>query len=319
MPILSKDAIKIAYYDKTTPPQKAKQWEARLRAYLPNLEFTDLLSRDADDAQFALVWQPPSGRLATLPQLRLILSLGQGVDHLFSDAALPTDIPICRIVDAQMSVAMGHWVISCLLDHIRHGPAYRAQAAKRIWSEHDQPDIRGIRVGIYGIGAIGAEVARQIAALHFCVYGWSRTPKQIEGIECLSGADGWQEMLTKCQIHICLLALTDATRGLFDEAAFAKMPAESYVINGGRGGHIVEADLLAAIKSNHLAGAALDVFATEPLAENHGFWAEPRIAIFPHVAAQTEPNTAAQQIAEAVMAVLDGRLPTNQVSVVKGY
>ena len=319
MSVLSTAAVKIAFLDGLCSPEKATIWEEQLRAYLPNLEFVSLNSAEADDAEVALVWQPPAGRLASLPKLKIILSLGQGVDHLFSDPDLPSHIPVCRIVDPHMSVAMGHWVISCLLDHLRHGPAYRSQQSKHLWHGHNQIDHRQIQVGIYGIGAIGATVAQMVAGLGFPVSGWSRSQKQYDGIDCHSGVAGFQHMLTSCQYHICLLPLTNDTRGLFDKDAFARMPKGAYFMNGGRGGHVIEDDLLAAVRSQHLSGAALDVFQLEPLPEDSPLWDEEQISIFPHVAAQTEPHTAVTQIATAIADSIDGRAPAHQVAMTKGY
>ena len=316
---LSNVAVKIAYLDGLSSPEKAGIWEAQLRTYLPHLEFVSLDDAAADTADIALVWKPPAGRLAQLKTLKGILSLGQGVDHLFNDPDVPTDIPICRIVDPHMSVAMGHWVISCILDHLRHGPAYRSQQNQHVWQGHDQIDHRDIRVGIYGIGAIGSEVAKMVSALGFKVSGWSRGKKTISGIECYSGQDGFQHMLASCSYHVCLLPLTDETRWIFNAASFSQMSAGSYFINGGRGDHVKEADLLDAVGSSHLSGAALDVFHTEPLPQEHPFWDAKNICVFPHVAAQTEPHTAVQQIAHAIADIMSGKAPANQVAATKGY
>ena len=319
MTILSEQPLILAYHDAHSGRHKAQLWQERLAAYFPNLRFVDLLDDAAEEAEAALVWRPPAGRLAALPKLQVILSLGQGVDHLFSDSDLPLSVPACRIVDPQMSVAMGHWVVGAILDHMRSGPAYRAQAAARIWQACPQPDARQLPVGIYGIGAIGGVVAKMVAGLGFPVYGWSRQEKKIAGINCLSGDAGLQQMLATCHYHVCLLPLTAETEGLFDASAFAAMPEGAYFLNGGRGGHVREDDLLAAIRSRHLSGAALDVFAEEPLVPSHPFWDEETIAIFPHVAAQTDANTAAEQIAHAIHAVRTGQQPANQVSIDRGY
>lgn len=319
MTMLSDQPIILAYHDAHSGRHKAALWKDRLSGYFPQLHFVDLMDDEAEEAEAALVWRPPAGRLASLPKLQIILSLGQGVDHLFSDSDLPLSVPTCRIVDPQMSVAMGHWVVGAILDHMRSGPAYRAQAAARIWQACPQPDARQLPVGIYGIGAIGGVVAQMVAGLGFPVYGWSRQEKTIDGIKCLSGDAGWQEMLASCHYHVCLLPLTHQTEGLFNAAAFAAMPEGAYFLNGGRGGHVNEDDLLMAVRSGSLSGAALDVFAQEPLVPSHPFWDEEAIAIFPHVAAQTDANTAAEQIAHAIHAVRNGRQPENQVSINRGY
>ena len=308
----------IAYHDGSTDLDRFARWESALSPYLDDFKLVDLASAEAEQAIAALVWSPPEGRLAALPDLRMIQSLGQGVDHLLAQSGLP-DVPISRLVDPDMSHTLSQWIIAVLLDHLRDGPAYRAKRQNRDFSGLLQKRTWQLPVAIYGIGAIGEMVAKRLNAIGFEVYGWSRRLKDIEGVHCLAGRDGFQHMLSNCAVHISVLPLTDETRHIFDEKAFAAMPEDAYFINGGRGAQVVEADLLAAIQKGHLAGAALDVFETEPLPDNHPFWAEERIAIWPHVAAQTSPETSAQQVAQSILNVSKGLAPLNQIDLARGY
>jgi glyoxylate/hydroxypyruvate reductase A len=292
----------------------------RLAAYLPGCQLVPLADKVADDAEIALVWGPPDGRLAELSQLKLAVSLGQGIDHLMVPGKLPDDIPLIRIVDPDMSHALSQWVILAALDHLRDGPMYREQARQRIFSSHSQRQTRGLPLAVYGMGAIGSMIATRLANIGFQVHGWSRSERPQAGVITMHhGHAGFDKLLSTCQLHVCILPLTDETWHIFGADAFAAMPRGAYFINGGRGAQVDEAALLQAIVSGHIAGATLDVFEHEPLPDNHPFWDESRITIWPHVAAQTNPETAAQQVADAIMAVQAGHVPANLVDRQRGY
>ena len=312
--------ITIAYHDSTGETEKQDRWAERLSQRLGPVRLVALSSAEAEQADIALVWSPPPGRLRQLGALKLIVSLGQGVDHLFSDPHLPDDVPVVRLVDPNMSHALSQWVCLVLLDYLRDGPAYRKAAAERRFDSLPQRHTEGLPVAVYGLGAIGAVIADRLAALGFAVQGWSRQPRDLgPSVQTFHGPDGFRQMLSACAVHICILPLTAETEGLFDANSFAQMPAGSYFINGGRGRQVNETDLLDAVQSGHLDGAALDVFAVEPLPEAHPFWAEDRISIWPHVAAQTNPDTAADQVSRAIQAVLDGGVPDHVVNKARGY
>ena len=233
---------------------------------------------------------------------------------------LPDDIPLIRIVDPDMSHALSQWVILAALDHLRDGPMYREQARQRIFSSHSQRQTRGLPLAVYGMGAIGSMIATRLADIGFQVHGWSRSERPQAGVITMHhGHAGFDKLLSTCQLHVCILPLTDETWHIFGADAFAAMPRGAYFINGGRGAQVDEAALLRAIVSGHIAGATLDVFEHEPLPDNHPFWDESRITIWPHVAAQTNPETAAQQVADAIMAMQAGHVPANLVDRQRGY
>jgi glyoxylate/hydroxypyruvate reductase A len=310
----------IAYHDGDKTDERQHGWQMRLATYLPGCQLVPLADKAADDAEIALVWGPPDGRLAELSQLKLAVSLGQGVDHLMVPGKLPDDIPLIRIVDPDMSHALSQWVILAALDHLRDGPMYREQARQRIFSSHSQRQTRGLPLAVYGMGAIGSMIATRLADIGFQVHGWSRSERPQAGVITMHhGHAGFDKLLSTCQLHVCILPLTDETWHIFGADAFAAMPRGAYFINGGRGAQVDEAALLQAIVSGHIAGATLDVFEHEPLPDNHPFWDESRITIWPHVAAQTNPETAAQQVADAIMAVQAGHVPANLVDRQRGY
>ena len=312
--------LTIAYHDSTGETHKQQLWAERLQHRLGPVRLVALTSPEAEAAEIALAWSPPHGRLRQLTALKLMVSLGQGVDHLFADPHLPAGVPLVRLVDPNMSHALSQWVILAVLDYLRDGPAYRAAAAARRFQSLPQRQTENLPVAVYGLGAIGSVIAERLAAIGFAVHGWSRSPRDGAGpVKTYHGADGFSHVLSMCKIHICILPLTSETDGLFTARRFADMPAGSYFINGGRGRQVNEDDLLAAIRSGHLDGAALDVFVNEPLPQTHPFWAEDRISIWPHVAAQTNPDTAADQVAHAIQAVLSGRQPDHIVDQDKGY
>ena len=310
----------IAYHDGDKTDERQHGWQMRLAAYLPGCQLVPLADKAADDAEIALVWGPPDGRLAELSQLKLAVSLGQGVDHLTVAGKLPDDIPLVRIVNPDMSHALSQWVILAALDHLRDGPMYREQARQRIFLSHSQRQTRGLPLAVYGMGAIGSMIATRLADIGFQVHGWSRSERPQAGVITMHhGHAGFDKLLSTCQLHVCILPLTDETWHIFSADAFAAMPRGAYFINGGRGAQVDEAALLQAIVSGHIAGATLDVFEHEPLPDNHPFWDESRITIWPHVAAQTNPETAAQQVADAIMAVQAGHFPANLVDRQRGY
>ena len=308
--------IRIAFY---SAGENWEDWAQRLALHLSSFAFVDLMSDEAMQADIALVWAPPTGRLATLPNLRGIIMQGQGVDHMMADASVPRDIPLVRLVDPDMSVALSHWAILAALDFWRDGPYYRTQQAKKIWAPKTQRRARGGVVGVMGLGAIGSVIATRFAALGFRVKGWARTRRQLDLVSVYAGMDELDNFLEDVQILVSVLPLTPETRGIMNADLFAKLAPGACVINGGRGPQIVDQDLLAALSTGQVGAAILDVFEIEPLPEAHAFWSHDKITVWPHVAAQTNPETAAGQVAAAITAIMGGKTPANQVDWQRGY
>ncbi|MHA1536261.1 MAG: 2-hydroxyacid dehydrogenase [Alphaproteobacteria bacterium] len=296
------------------------EWREGLARVLPDLEvriWPDI--GPAGDIRYALVWKARPGILAGLPNLQFIQSLGMGVDHIFDDPALPDGIPVARLVDPDLVRQMGEYVLATALRHHRRLDEYERIQQAGEWRRLDMPDTGATRIGILGLGEIGAPIAALFVELGFSVAGWSRTEKKIPGVEGFCGAAGLPVFLARTDILVCLLPLTKTTENILDKAALARLPEGAYVINLARGQHIVEEDLLAAIESGHLSGAALDVFRTEPLPKDHPFWTHPRIRITPHIAGITNPASALAQVAENIRRVRGGKKPLNLVDPKRGY
>jgi len=298
----------------------ARAWVPALEAALPGLEVRVWPEiGDPADVAYALVWSPPPGLLARLPNLKAVFSLGAGLDHLFRDPALPADVPVVRMVDPGLTRSMTEYVALRVLDWHRQAAAYRAQQARAEWRPLRQPLAPDRRVGVLGLGMMGGAAARALAGLGFAVAGWSRTARAETGIDAFHGAEGLAPFLARSEILICLLPLTPATAGILNAETFARLPRGAHLINAGRGAHLVEADLLAALDDGQLAGAALDVFAEEPLPPDHPFWRHPAITVTPHVAAIARPRTAAPVIAEAIRRIEAGEPPPHAVDRARGY
>lgn len=304
---------------RSTPAATAR-WRPLLGALLPEHEIRYWPEIGAPAAiDYALVWQPEPGLLAGLPNLKLIFGLGAGIDHLLRDPLLPRDVPIVRLVDPYMTDAMSEYVVLSVLRLHRQDLDYLAQQRAGLWRELDQKNAAERQVGILGFGTLGRNAGRKLRALGFPVAGWSRSPQEVAGFTTFAGPAGLDALLAQSEILVCLLPLTAATAGILNARNFALLPRGAGVVNAGRGGHLVEADLVPALDSGQLGGAVLDVFVEEPLPSGHPFWQHPRIIVTPHVAAETHPPTAAPIIRDAIRRVEAGLPVANVVDLARGY
>ncbi|HEX2151084.1 MAG TPA: glyoxylate/hydroxypyruvate reductase A [Stellaceae bacterium] len=301
-------------------PAATSRWRPLLAELLPGHEIRYWPEiGDRNSIEYALVWHPEPGVLATLPKLKMIFGLGAGIDHLLRDPDLPRHIPIVRLVDPYMTDAMSEYVALSVLRLHRQDLDYLAQQRAAIWQEREQKNAAERPVGILGFGTLGQDAGRKLRALGFDVAGWSRSEKSVPGFATFAGADGLDLLLRRSEIIVCLLPLTAETRGILNASAFAQMPRGACVVNAGRGGHLVETDLLAALDSGQLSGAVLDVFEDEPLPPTHPLWHHPRIIVTPHVAAETHPPTAAPLVREAIRQCEAGLPIANRVDLARGY
>lgn len=281
-------------------------WLDRFRRLLPDLPVVDLggLS-DRAAVRYAACWKHPHGALEDLPSLAVIFSLGAGVDHLLGDPGLP-DAPVVRVVDPDLTGRMSEYVVLHALAHLRQARRYEAQQRERIWRDDpDQPAAHEVRVGVMGFGVLGQDAAQKLRGMGFSVAGWSRSPKAVDGVETFSGADRLDAFLARTDILVCLLPLTPDTRGILNRGLFAKLARDGrlggpVLINAGRGGLQVEADILAALDSGTLKAATLDVFETEPLPASSPLWTHPAVTVTPHNAALSHPDAVAAQIADQI-------------------
>lgn len=299
-------------------------WLAAFRAAAPNRKFvTEPDSTDDPSIKYAVVWKQPQGILSSLSKLELVFSLGAGVDHVLTDTSLP-DVPIARIVSPDLTLRMSEYVVWQVLDHFRQGAAYRSQQQNKIWKELAQPAATAITIGIVGLGVLGIASARILRALGFQLSGWSRTQKNIEGIDCYCGDAGMAELLATSDIVVVLLPLTAQTKGIINRDFLAAMKTDTPIggpvlINAGRGGLQREADILAALNSGALMAASLDVFETEPLDQKSSLWEHPGVMVTPHVAANSEPTVLAREVIEQIDRFENGHAPNGLVDRDAGY
>lgn len=274
---------------------------------------------DKSEITHALVWEPDPGVLATMPNLKLIISLGAGVDHLFRDPDVPLDVPIARVVDVNLTARMTEYVVLYVLRHHRHVPLYEARQRESLWQSEPQPAAFDRTVGIMGMGTLGRDAAEKLVGLGFRVTGWTRTPRRMEGVESFHGEEGFAPFLAGSEILVNLLPLTPQTENIVDAKLLAALPEGAYFINVGRGPHVVDKDLIAALDSGHLSGAVLDVFRKEPLPADDPYWRHPKVTLTPHVASMSDPRTVIEQVIDNVRRTERGEEPLNRVDPQQQY
>lgn len=297
------------------------EWGGLLRRQIPDLDFR-IHPETGDPAEIdaVLVWRYPLDELAGLPNLKMIASLGAGVDHVLGERhKIPKGVTLTRIVDPAMTAQMTEWCVMAVLNHQRHWERYRELQRQRRYEELEARRPDQTTVGVLGLGELGTDAARVLMALGYTVRGWSRSAKQREGMACFHGRDGLKECLGPCDVVVSLLPLTPETTGLLNAETLGWMKRGAHVVNAGRGQHIVEADLIAAIDSGHIDGATLDVQSAEPMPDDHPFWYHPKIVTFPHVAAYTVPESCTKQIAANYLRMRKGEPLEDVVDLERGY
>jgi glyoxylate/hydroxypyruvate reductase len=270
-------------------------WLERMRRLAPERDiraWPDV--GDPADITYAAVWKQPAGVLKDLPNLKGIVSLGAGVDHVFADPALP-DVPIARVIDADLTSRMSEWVVMHALIHLRRQRLYDALQRERLWRDiRPAPAAGELRVGIMGMGVLGQDAAAKLRTIGFSVAGWSRTRRTVEGLETYGG-DALDEFLARTDLLVALMPLTPDTRGILDLSLFRRLARDGVLgapilMNAGRGGLQVEADILAALDEGTLGAATLDVFETEPLPQESPLWLHPKVTITPHNSAISDED-----------------------------
>ncbi len=303
----------------------AAPWLDRFRRLLPDRSVvsTDDV-HDPAAVRYAASWKHRPGSLSGLPGLEAIFSLGAGVDHLVSDPALPA-VPVLRVVDDDLTERMSEYVVLHCLMHLRRGWLYADRQARGVWEdERDQPAARDVRVGIMGLGVLGRDAAAKLRVMGFDVAGWSRSRRDLPGIRTFAGEGELDAFLGRTDILVCLVPLTPETRGILDRSLFARLARDGrlggpILVNAGRGGLQVEADILAALGDGTLAGATLDVFVTEPLPEASPLWTHPAVHVTPHNAAMSDPDAIASAIAAQIRRHEAGEPFRHAVDLGRGY
>ena len=302
-----------------SPDDPAEDWRRQLLARMPELDVR-IWPEVGDPAEIdlALVWRAPPSELARYPNLKAILSLGAGIEWLIADPTVP-DVPIARMVDPSLTRTMREYVLLAVLRHHREFDRFERAQRERAWAYSFPPQAAERRVGIMGLGELGAAVAHELVRHGFTVSGWSRAAKALPGVTDYVGRSELHAFLHKTDMLVCLLPLTADTRGILDAETLATLPHGAYVINAARGAHLVEADLLAALDSGHLGGATLDVFQTEPLPPESPLWSHPKVLVTPHVASYCLPATAADGVVENIRRAQAGQPLRHQVDRTRGY
>lgn len=301
-------------------PKGVAPWIDALKQVDPNLDIRTFPNdSNREEIHFALTWRHPYGIFKDYPNLKCISSMGAGVDHLLRDPELPYDAFITRLVDPYLAQDMAEFVLALIMNHLRDLNAFKIKQTQVIWKPADYLRIKDVKVGIMGMGAIGRQVASELQKTGFNVSGWARTEKRGIGLTVYSGLTEFPTFLNNTDVLVCVLPLTEATKGILNKDCFKQLPKNAFIINVGRGEQVVEADLLQYISEGHLSGASLDVFTEEPLPIDSPLWKHPRINITPHIASITNPESVAVQIVENYYRCKEGKVLLNLVSREKGY
>jgi glyoxylate/hydroxypyruvate reductase len=301
--------VKLLFY---TAASDSAAWVEALARAMPEASIATWPRDAADAADYALVWKPPPELLAKLQSARAIFNLGAGVDSLGSMPPSLEAVPLIRLEDAGMAEQMAEYVVHAVLRRYREFDTYAESQRAALWQPRRRLDKRGFRVGLLGMGVLGVAVAAALAPFGFPIDGWSRSRKQIPEVHSFAGRAELSEFLGRCRVLVCMLPLTNETRGILNRATLSQLSQGAYVVNVSRGALLIDQDLLALIDSGAIGGATLDVFQEEPLPPSHAFWHHPRITMTPHVSAVTRIEESVAQIAAKIRR-LEAGLPVSGI------
>jgi glyoxylate/hydroxypyruvate reductase A len=301
-------------------PERSQWWKKTISSHMPDLDVVlwDEDEYQKEDIAYAIVWAPPAGGLAELPNLRCVVSVGAGVSHITDDPTYPRNVPIIRTVGAPLRQRMCEYVALHVLRIHRRLPEIEKASRAGEWKEFIEPLASEIQVGIMGMGNLGSAAARTLVELGYRVRGWSRRGRPIPGLD-VYGAEHLDEFLDGVQILVSILPATPETDHIICRRTLSRLPKGAWVIAAGRGNQIHDSDLLAALDSGHIAGAVLDVFRKEPLPSSDPFWHHPKILITCHTASFIDPSVGGQIIAENLKAFIEGRSISDIVDIEQGY
>jgi len=297
-----------------------EKWRAAIQKELPE-ELVEVYPNVKDPAavDFIITFKPRKAALQEFPNIKVIQSLGAGVNNIIETNALTEDMTLARIVDPFLAEDMWEFTLAVVLSEIKNLPKYQKQQAQSLWKPSYYKRFRDTTIGILGLGKIGTCVAANFAALGFPVKGWSNSKKEIKGVESYVGMEELPNALNNVNFLINILPLTNATEKILTSSNLEHLPKGAFVINVGRGPHNDEAAIIHLLDTEHLAGVHLDVFNQEPLPTDHPFWKHPKIKITPHVASLTNRSSAAILIADNYRRFKAGQKLANIVSLERGY
>lgn len=277
-------------------PARGGAWARLFAERMPEMPF-HVWPETGDPAavRYLAAWQPPADIASLFPNLEILFSVGAGADQ-FDYASLPPHLPVVRMIEPGIIGGMVEYATLAVLALHRDFPLYREQQRARIWKGAPVRPAATRRVGVMGLGVLGQAVLERLAGFGFALSGWSRSPRSIPGVDCYAGPEALPRFLAGCEILVCLLPLTEATRGILDRRLFAALPRGAGLVNVGRGPHLVSEDLIAALEEGQISAAVLDVADPEPPPPEHPFWSHPRVWLTPHIASMTQPETAVDAV-----------------------
>jgi len=308
-----------------TPTWDTQEWMAKLQKALPDIEVRGWPELgNLAEITYAACWKPPAGFLATLPNLKLMVSLGAGVDDMLRDSTLPKHIPLLRVVDADLTARMSEYVLLQVLIHAREQRRLDTNQRLSKWDSFAAHTAKDFSVGVMGLGVLGQDAASKLSMMGFKVRGWSRSAKHITGTECFSGESGMNAFLGGTDILVCLLPATTDTEGMINRDLLSRLSRRGpfgapVLINAGRGRVQNEADILACLDDGTLYAATLDVFRQEPLPATSAFWHHPKVTVTPHAAADSDPAAICAYVASQIRLFNTGQPVSNVVDVTAGY
>jgi glyoxylate/hydroxypyruvate reductase A len=280
----------------TASPERGRRWAAMLAEAIPDLEVRlDADAGDRADVRYLSAWTLTPGLIESLPNLEVLFSIGAGVDQL-DLSQVPDHVTVVRLIEPNLADGMAEYVVMAVLALHRDLFAYLDQQRERTWRALPQANTAQRRVGIMGLGQMGLRAAEMLAPFGFALHGWSRSPRTAPGVTCWHGEDGLADFLAQSDILVCLLPLTDETRGILGAELFARLPRGAAIVGAGRGGHLDPHALIAALDSGQLSRAVLDVTPVEPLPADDPLWTHPKVVVTPHAAAATDVEGAGRAL-----------------------
>lgn len=308
------------------PTWPIEVWTGAMRALAPDLDlrvWPHAMGR-IEDIDYAVAWLPPPDVLRSLPKLKVIFSLGAGVDAILKDPTLPDHVPIVRVIEPDLTMRMSEYVVLHVLMHHRQQRRLDDNQRRKVWDSFPTHGACDVAVGIMGLGVMGCAAAERLRDLGFKVAGWSRTRKAVAGVHCYAGASEFDAFLHRTDVLVCLLPHTPETTGIINRKLLAKLSRAGpfgapILINAGRGAQQAEVDILAALEAGELHAATLDVFETEPLPQDSPLWAHPRVTVTPHAAADSDPATISAYVLRQMRRHQQGNALENVVDRARGY
>ncbi|VVN66122.1 Glyoxylate/hydroxypyruvate reductase A [Pseudomonas fluorescens] len=300
-------------------PVRGEQWKRLFAEHAPDIEWRawpDI--GDPKDIRYLAAWQAPDDLETLLPNLQVLFALSAGVDQLDLDR-LPTTLPVVRLLDPSITRGMCEYASFAVLSLHRDMLRYRQQQMARCWQAHLLQPAAKRRVGVMGLGTQAQQILATLQTFGFDLSGWARSEHRIAGVDCFAGAEQLPAFLSQCDIVLCVLPLTEQTKGILNRQLFQHLPKGAALVNMGRGGHLIEEDLLEALASGQLSAAVLDVLEQEPAAPDHPFWHHPQILLTPHIAAMTQPESAFSVLLENIRRHQRGESMLGQVDRERSY